>query len=73
MIKKFCGTQSRFLEKLNKFCGIQLRQLRFFFRATKFVGIQLRFLTTFKMSIGIQKSMNFDGFFFAMDFDGLFS
>ncbi|XP_045802541.1 uncharacterized protein LOC123896163 [Trifolium pratense] len=42
-------------------------------RAIKSVGILLRFLTTFKMSIGIQKSREFDGCFFGMDFDGLFS
>jgi hypothetical protein len=72
IIKKFCGIQSRLLQKLEKSCGIQLRQLRFFFNATKFLGIQLRFLTTFKMSIDIQKSTDFDGFFFGMDFKRLY-
>jgi hypothetical protein len=36
----------------------------FFFKATKSLGIQLRFLITFKMSIGIQKSIEFDGFIY---------
>jgi hypothetical protein len=33
----------------------------------------LRFLNTFKMSTGIQKSIDFDGFICAMDFEWLFS
>jgi hypothetical protein len=69
MIIKSYGIQSRFLQKLNKSYGIQLRQSRFFFKAIKSLGIQLRFLNTFKMSTGIQKSIDFDGFICAMDFE----
>ena len=73
MTKKSWGIQSRLLQKLNKSCGIQLDKHDFFFRAIKSVGIQLRFGTTFKMSTGIQKSTDFDGFFYGMDFERLFS
>lgn len=45
----------------------------FFYNATKSVGIQLRFLTTYKMSFGIQKLIDFNGFFYVMDFERLFS
>jgi hypothetical protein len=38
----------------------------------KSVGIQLRFVVIYEMSIGIQKSTDFDRFFYGMDFDGLF-
>jgi hypothetical protein len=60
---KSCGIQSKKFQKLIKSYGtIELRQSRFFFKATKSFGIQLRFLITFKMSIGIQKSIEFDRF-----------
>jgi hypothetical protein len=72
MIRKSCGIESRVLWNLNKSYGIQLRQSRFFFKAIKSLGIQLRFLITFKMSIGIQKSIDFDGFICLMDFERLF-
>jgi hypothetical protein len=45
----------------------------FFSRAMKSSGIQLRFLVIYKMSIGIQKSTDFDRFFYGMDFVRLFS
>ena len=45
----------------------------FFFKATKFVGIQLRILMTYELSIGIQKSIDFDGFLDGMDIVRLFS
>jgi hypothetical protein len=73
MIKKSCGIRSRFLRKLNKFCGIKLRQLIFFFRTTKSTGIRLRFLSTFKKFVGIQKSIDFDGLFCEMNFERLFN
>jgi len=40
----------------------------FLFRATKSHGIQLRFAPTYKISIGIQKSADFNGFFCRVDF-----
>jgi len=43
------------------------------FKATKSHGIQLRFVPTYKMSIGIQKSIDFNGFFWRVDFVRLFS
>jgi len=45
----------------------------FLFRTTKSHGIQLRFVPTYKLSIGIQKSAYFNGFFCMMDFVRLFS
>ena len=45
----------------------------FFVKATKSVGIQLRFLMTYELSIGIQKSIDFDRFLDGMNFVRLFS
>ena len=45
----------------------------FLFKTTKFIGIQSRFLITYKMSLGIQKYKDFDGFFKMVDFVRLFS
>jgi len=45
----------------------------FFFKATKSHDIQLRFVQTYKMSIGIQKSADFNRFFYRVDFVRLFS
>jgi len=44
-----------------------------FYNAMKSVGIQLRFLITYTMSIGIQKYIDFNGFFYEMDFVRLLS
>ena len=39
----------------------------------KSVGIQLRFFVIYRMSIGIQKSTDFDEFYYGMNFTRLFS
>jgi uncharacterized membrane protein len=73
MLKNYIGIQSRLLYNQIKSSGIQSRQLRFFFKAIKSVVIQLRFHMIYKMSLDIQKSTDFRGFFCAMDFVRLFS
>jgi hypothetical protein len=45
----------------------------FLFRATKSIGIQSRILITYKMSLGIQKYIDFDGFFEMVDFMRFFN
>jgi len=44
-----------------------------FFKTTKSVGIQLKFLTTYKMSLGIENLIDFNEFFCGIDYVRLFS
>jgi hypothetical protein len=54
--------------KVKKKLWYLIKTIKIFFKTTKSLGIQLKFLTTFKMSIGIQKSVDFDRFFISRDF-----
>jgi len=61
------------LALLNRFADFKKKKKNCLFNATKSGGIQIRFLQTYKMSLGIEKYVDFNRFFCGMDFMRLFS
>jgi hypothetical protein len=72
--KKVLWHSIKTFTKVKKILWYLIKTIKIFFSgAIKSVGNQLRFLITFKMSIAIQKSIDFNGFSFEMNFERLFS